>query len=518
MAQYLGTSHLFRGDSITIEPLAGNNGEIVTLDSAGKLLASSYTLGGSISGSGSSTQIPSSSSIVTWVNAQGFLTSESDTLQTVTNRGASTSHSITTGGLTTTGNAVIGGDLTVNGTVTTINTVELKVSDNIITLNNDVTGTPTENAGMEVERGTSANVELIWNEATDRWTFTNDGSTFFNIPITSEYDKYGSWQIAAGGTSGQTAVNSNATVSFNTGGGLTATRSGTAISYTHASASWGGMSALTGASVISDINIDGYGHISSVSTRSLTLADIGYTGPTNPDNYGSWSLSANGGTSTAITSGTTVDFASTGAASVSRSGNVITIEATNTTYSAGSGLSLAGTTFSHANTSSQANLSGTALNVVNSLTFDTYGHVTGAALVNLQPTLDTLYDKYSKWRLRANSGTAVDVTSNSIVSIVAGTNTTVTRSGTSITVNAQADAKVKSAEYAEADFTSGAVTFTHNLGTSYISVTMTLWNTTTSTGEVVHGEVTIPNANSVTINKGITLGTNERIRIVVIGA
>lgn len=50
---------------------------------------------------------------------------------------------------------------------------------------------------------------------------------------------------------------------------------------------------------------------------------------------------------------------------------------TNTTYSAGSGLSLSSTTFSHADTSSASNLSASSRRYVTALTFDTYGHVTG---------------------------------------------------------------------------------------------------------------------------------------------
>lgn len=84
-------------------------------------------------------------------------------------------------------NAVFNGNVTINGTTTTVNTATLDVSDNIITLNNDVTGTPSQNAGIEVERGTSTNVLVRWNEGTDRWEFTNNGSTYYNIPISSEY-------------------------------------------------------------------------------------------------------------------------------------------------------------------------------------------------------------------------------------------------------------------------------------------------------------------------------------------
>lgn len=84
-------------------------------------------------------------------------------------------------------NAVFNGNVTINGTTTTVNTATLDVSDNIITLNNDVTGTPSQNAGIEVERGTSTNVLVRWNEGNDRWEFTNNGSTYYNIPLPSEY-------------------------------------------------------------------------------------------------------------------------------------------------------------------------------------------------------------------------------------------------------------------------------------------------------------------------------------------
>tara|TARA_B100000282_G_scaffold139502_1_gene100207 strand:+ start:474 stop:2762 length:2289 start_codon:yes stop_codon:yes gene_type:complete len=80
-----------------------------------------------------------------------------------------------------TGNLTVSGDFTVNGTTTTINTTELTVSDNIITLNNDETGTPSQNAGIAVERGTSSNVDIRWNETTDKWEFTNDGATYSDI-------------------------------------------------------------------------------------------------------------------------------------------------------------------------------------------------------------------------------------------------------------------------------------------------------------------------------------------------
>ena len=68
-------------------------------------------------------------------------------------------------GLLTANNVNITGNLTVSGTTTYINTSQLNIGDNILTLNADHSGTPTENAGFEVNRGSSANVSLLWNES-----------------------------------------------------------------------------------------------------------------------------------------------------------------------------------------------------------------------------------------------------------------------------------------------------------------------------------------------------------------
>jgi len=68
------------------------------------------------------------------------------------------------------GSLVINGDLTVTGNTTTVNTEEILLADNIITLNSNYTGsTPSENAGIEVERGTLDNASFTWIEASDKW-------------------------------------------------------------------------------------------------------------------------------------------------------------------------------------------------------------------------------------------------------------------------------------------------------------------------------------------------------------
>ena len=60
-------------------------------------------------------------------------------------------------------------NLTVSGTTTTVNSTTVAIADNVIVLNKDVTGSPTTNGGIEVERGTADNASLIWDESTDAW-------------------------------------------------------------------------------------------------------------------------------------------------------------------------------------------------------------------------------------------------------------------------------------------------------------------------------------------------------------
>ena len=104
------------------------------------------------------------------------------------------------------------------------------------------------------------------------------------------------------------------------------------------------LTALTGAAVVSDVDVDTYGHVTGLATRNMTLADLGYTGETNA----------------------TADQ----------------------TITAGSGLSGGGTgnvTLSHSDTSSQASVNNSGATVIQDVTLDTYGHVTGLASTALTP-------------------------------------------------------------------------------------------------------------------------------------
>ena len=94
--------------------------------------------------------------------------------------------------LSVSGNASIQGSLTITGDLISTQAERIDLEDSVIQLNSNATGTPanTADAGLEVNRGSATNVKLLWDEGTDRFTFTNNGTDFHNIPISTEYNNY----------------------------------------------------------------------------------------------------------------------------------------------------------------------------------------------------------------------------------------------------------------------------------------------------------------------------------------
>ena len=104
-----------------------------------------------------------------------YLTAESDTLDTITGRGSTTSNNLSVGDLVVTGN------LTVQGTTTNTNVNTLNVSATEIVINDGQTGTPSQNGSIRIDRGNEPDTTLRWNEATDKWEWTNDGTNYYNL-------------------------------------------------------------------------------------------------------------------------------------------------------------------------------------------------------------------------------------------------------------------------------------------------------------------------------------------------
>lgn len=107
---------------------------------------------------------------------QAVATNSNVQFNNVTVDGTLTSDDLTSTNISVAGNATITGNLTVSGTTTTVNSNTVNIGDNILILNSDETGTPSQDGGFEVERGTSTNVSFFWDESEDYFAI-NDAST-----------------------------------------------------------------------------------------------------------------------------------------------------------------------------------------------------------------------------------------------------------------------------------------------------------------------------------------------------
>jgi hypothetical protein len=191
------------------------------------------------------------------------------------------------------GNLVVGGNLTISGTSTTVNTETISLADNIIDLNsNFTTGTPTENAGLRILRGDSANVQVRWNESSDVWDFTNDGTnyspiaglaspTFTGTATIPTLTLTNALSISNGGTGATTAMTAATALlpaqTSNSGKYLTTDGSGTLSWGTvsgYSAPTLGSTSIASGATVttisgLTDIVLDGPGSVKDELTLLL---------------------------------------------------------------------------------------------------------------------------------------------------------------------------------------------------------------------------------------------------------
>lgn len=321
------------------------------------------------------------------------------------------------------GDFTVTGNLTVHGTTTTVNTDELHVSDNIIVLNHDVTGSPTQNAGLQVERGTSNNVELRWNETGDHWEFTNDGTTY--VDIASNTDVANSYSNA-------TSYTDNAIANVNN------TIANIATSFTVAGDSGSNQTITSGSDTLTISGGTGLSSVASATdTITLNLDNTAVTAGTygNGNTAATFTVDAQGRLTSASQNAISIlasqvsDFTANTRAQISVSGDLSynsstgVISFTNDAgdieaVTAGTGLSGGGTsgnvTIDLANTAVSAGSYGAA-NSVATFTVDAQGRLTSAS----NSTISILASQVSD--LSSNAVTSLTGTANEIeVSASAG--------------------------------------------------------------------------------------------------
>ena len=117
-------------------------------------------------------------------------------------------------------NLTLSGDLTVNGTTSTVSSTNTTISDALIELGNGTSGSPSNDAGLVIERGSSDNVFIGWDESADAITFGTGsftGASTGNLTITPSAVNTGAVTITNATNSGGTARNVYQSTSAPTG-------------------------------------------------------------------------------------------------------------------------------------------------------------------------------------------------------------------------------------------------------------------------------------------------------------
>ena len=177
------------------------------------------------------------------------------------------------------GNTTVNGNIFVTGTVDgrDVATDGTKLDGIEANAKNDQTIT----AGSGLSGGGTGNVTLSHADTSSVLSSDNSGNTFIQ-DLT--FDTYG--HVTAVGTGSVSVGNGTLTVqgtgALSGSGTFTANQSTNAtISISHDDTSSQASVDNSGATVIQDVTLDGYGHVTALGSHTLTLANLGYTGATN---------------------------------------------------------------------------------------------------------------------------------------------------------------------------------------------------------------------------------------------
>ena len=239
-------------------------------------------------------------------------------------------------GLEVAGNATITGDLTVNGTTTTIDTTNTVVTDSLIELGNGTSGSPANDSGIVIERGSSDNAFIGWDESEDKFilgTGSFTGASTGNLTISTgtlvaalEGNASTATALATGRTIGMTGDVVWTSASFDGSGNVTGTA---AIQSDAVETAMVNANVISGQSVYSgsvDTSNDFvliYDH-STTSLKKIAVSDL--NSASGAGTMSSFTLAGDSGSSQTIADGNTLTIAGgTNLSSVASGTDTVTI-------------------------------------------------------------------------------------------------------------------------------------------------------------------------------------------------
>ena len=184
---------LFSGTSKTLtnKTISGSSNTLSNIGNS-SLSNSAVTVGTtSISLGASSTTLAGLTSVTSGtVNIADRHIKTTDSTNLVLNEAIdiSSAGAITAGSINLSGNAVISGNLTVSGSTTSVETTNSTISDKLIELATGTSGTPSGDSGIIIERGSSNNAFMGFDESADKFivgTGSFTGSTTGDLTIST---------------------------------------------------------------------------------------------------------------------------------------------------------------------------------------------------------------------------------------------------------------------------------------------------------------------------------------------